>query len=113
MAIAVGISSAASICALPRPLVRIACSAVLPATSRIALSATAFTASSGSRRLNRYFFASAIRQVTLNSMSTMFSSPVSIRLSSGRSPGLEPPTSMRFRSVTGAFSARSIGKGMW
>ncbi len=54
-----------------------------PITSRIELSATAFTTTSGLRTLNRYATASLIFQNTAKLMSMMFSSPVSIRLSSG------------------------------
>ena len=52
-----------------------------PTTSRMALSATSLTVVSGFWMLNRYFSASLMRQKTTKSMSTMFSSPVSIRLS--------------------------------
>ncbi len=55
---------------------------VLPITSRMALSAMDFTASSWSRTVKTYFMASATRQVTLKLTSTMLLSLVSIRLSS-------------------------------
>ena len=56
-----------------------------PITSRIALSATAFTVPSGFWMLNRKSPTPSglIRHSTVKSTSTMFSSPVSIRLSSG------------------------------
>ena len=41
----------------------------------------------------------------------MFSSPVSIKLSSGRGAVGTPPTSMRWSEVTETFSTCSIGKG--
>ena len=53
-----------------------------PTTSRMALSATSFTVISGFWMLKRYFCASLMRQKTTKLTSTMFSSPVSIRLSS-------------------------------
>ena len=56
-----------------------------PTISRMALSATSFTVISGFWMLKRYFCASLMRQNTTKSTSTMFSSPVSIRLSSGTS----------------------------
>ena len=56
-----------------------------PTISRMALSATAFTVPSGFWMLNRKSGALVIRQNTTKSTSTMFSSPVSIRLSSGTS----------------------------
>ena len=77
-----------------------------PTISRMALSATAFTEPSGSSMLNRYFEASLITQNTAKVTSTMFSSPVSIRLSSLRSRPAPPwssvlwPTVTRFTRVT-------------
>ena len=58
-----------------------------PITSRIALSATAFTVSRGSLTLNWKSSGrdGSICQKTTNFTSAMFSSPVSIRLSSGTS----------------------------
>ena len=58
-----------------------------PITSRMALSATAFTVPSGFWMLNRYSPTPVglTFQNTEKSTSTMFSSPVSIRLSSGTS----------------------------
>ena len=65
-----------------------------PTTSRMELSATAFTLPAGSCMLNRKFSALLISQNTEKSISTMFSSPVSIRLSSGISrPSPAVPTS--------------------
>ena len=63
-----------------------------PTISRMALSATSFTVISGFWMLNRYCWASLMRQNTTKSTSTMFSSPVSIRLSSGtsRTPPAKP-----------------------
>ncbi len=43
----------------------------------------------------------------------MFSSPVSIRLSSGMGAPAEPPTSNRFSEVTDTFSTASMGPGKW
>ena len=54
-------------------------------TSRMALSAAIFTVLSGSRILNRKSAAFLIRHWTTKSMSMMFWSEVSIRLSSGTS----------------------------
>ena len=58
-----------------------------PITSRIALSATALTVPSGFWMLKRKSGApfGLMRHSTVKSTSTMFSSPVSIRLSSGTS----------------------------
>ena len=95
---------------------------VWPITSRIALSAVSFTVASGLRMLNRNLPASLITQNTVKSMSTMFSSPVSIRLSSAMSrtgtprvvsPTLRRPTSMRLTRVTLGVSTDSIGPGRW
>ena len=67
---------------------------VRPITSRMALSATAFTVPSGFWMLNRYLPTlsglGSIRHSTEKSTSTMFSSPVSIRLSSGTSRTVVP-----------------------
>ena len=43
----------------------------------------------------------------------MFSSPVSIRLSSFCSAPGTPPMSVRCKVVTGTFSTRSMGAGRW
>ena len=59
----------------------------------MALSATSFTVISGFWMLKRYLCASLMRQNTTKSTSTMFSSPVSIRLSSGTSR--TPPRTAR------------------
>ena len=65
-----------------------------PITSRIELSATPRTSVSGLAVLNRNFDASLMRQNTATSMSMMFSSPVSIRLSASTSrPELSWPVS--------------------
>ena len=63
-----------------------------PTTSRIALSATALTVPSGFWMLNRKSPTPSglIRHSTVKSTSTMFSSPVSIRLSSGTSRMVRP-----------------------
>ncbi len=68
-----------------------------PTTSRIALSATAFTVPSGFWMLNRKSPTAwgstafgLMRHSTVKSTSTMFSSPVSIRLSSGTSRMVRP-----------------------
>ena len=67
---------------------------VRPITSRMALSATAFTVPSGFWMLNRYLPTlsglGSMRHSTEKSTSTMFSSPVSIRLSSGTSRTVVP-----------------------
>ena len=64
----------------------------LPTTSRIALSATAFTVPSGFWMLNRKSATpfGLMRHSTVKSTSTIFSSPVSIRLSSGTSRMVRP-----------------------
>ena len=91
-----------------------------PITSRMALSATAFTVPSGFWMLNRYSPAPSglITQNTEKSTSTMFSSPVSIRLSSGTSRMVVPrrrsstsrmPISMRLTRVTFGVSTVSTG----
>ncbi len=75
-------------------------------TSRIADSETARIDCSGSARLNRYLAGSLMFQTTWKSMSTMFSSPVSIRPWSPRL-ALAPfavPTSIVFSRVTGRMS---------
>ena len=92
---------------------------LLPTISRMALSATSFTVISGSSMLNRYLGASLIRQNTTKSTSTIFSSPLSIRLSSGMSRtgaavsqfSAEPrmPSSIRLTRVTLGSSTTSIG----
>ncbi len=108
-----------------RAPVRIGWISERPITSRIALSATAFTVPAGVWMLNRnsptpvgFTFHS-----TEKSTSTMFSSPVSIRLSSGTSRVVVPPR--RISSTTrmpmsilltrSAFgvSTDSIGYGRW
>ena len=58
-----------------------------PTTSRMTLSATALMVASGWRITNRYCSAFAMRQNTAKLISTMFWSPVSIRLSAGTSWG--------------------------
>ena len=95
---------------------------VWPITSRMALSAAFFTVVSGSRILNRYWPASLITHRTVKSMSMMFSSPVSIRLSSITSRSVpvrraspvpeRKPISIRLTRVTLGVSAVSIGAGM-
>ena len=86
-----------------------------PTASRIMLSATAFTASSGLLTLKRKSGAlpGLMRHCTEKLISTMFSSPVSIRLSSGTVIGAPPeermPISMLVMFVTAGVSAVSIG----
>ena len=91
-----------------------------PITSRMALSATAFTVPSGFWMLNRYSPTpfGLIRQNTEKSTSTMFSSPVSIRLSSGtsrtvvprrRSSTMRMPTSILRTCSAFGVSTVSIG----
>ena len=81
----------------------------------MALSATSFTVSSGFWILKRYFFASLMRQRTTKPTTTMFSSPVSIRLSAGTSRPPRParadskPISMMFCAVTFGSRTSSIG----
>ena len=101
---------------------------VRPTTSRMALSATALMVPSGFWTLNRKFAAPMSSdepgaagftiQNTAKSTSTMFSSPVSIKLSSatsrmeaprrGSSP-VRMPMSMRLTRVTCGVSTVSIG----
>ena len=90
-----------------------------PTTSRMALSATSFTVVSGFWMLKRYFVASWMRQNTTKLTSTMFSSPLSIRLSSRtlvtapEAPrAVRPvrmPISMMFCRVTLGSRTSSIG----
>ena len=104
---------------LARASVRIGSMSLWPTISRMALSATSFTVISGSWMLNRNFGASLMRQNTMKSTSTMFSSAVSIRLSSGTSRTAlavsrfsavpRMPTSMRLMRVTFGSSTASIG----
>ena len=93
-----------------------------PTTSRMALSATAFTVPSGFWMLNRYSPTpfGLIRQNTEKSTSTMFSSPVSIRLSSGTSRMVVPrrrsstsrmPMSILLTRSAFGVSTVSIGYG--
>ncbi len=77
------ISSRTSIWMCSRSWVEIASNWLRPTTSRIALSATAFTVASGSSTLKRYAPASLITQPTVKLMSMMFSSPVSMSASAG------------------------------
>ena len=91
-----------------------------PITSRIALSATAFTVPSGAWMLNRKSpnpFGLTFHS-TAKSTSTMFSSPVSIRLSSGTSRVVGPrrtsstmrmPISVLITRKAGAVRTVSIG----
>ena len=89
-----------------------------PTISRMALSATSFTVISGFWMLKRYCCASLMRQKTTKSTSTMFSSPVSIRLSSrhvahgaeaARAWPARMPISMMFCRVTLGRRTSSIG----
>jgi hypothetical protein len=88
--------------------------------SRMALSAAIFTVASGSRMLKRYCPASAIFHCTVKSMSMMFWSPVSIRLSCSTSrraeralslPAATKPMSICCTEVTLGVSAVSMGQG--
>ncbi len=77
--------------------------------SRIADSDTARMVATGSRRLNRNSAGSLMFQTTWKSMSTMFSSPVSI--SPASEPRVPTPISSVCSRVTGITSAVTTGQG--
>ena len=80
-----------------------------PISSRMALSATAFTVPSGFWMLNRYSPkpVGLTFHSTEKSTSTMFSSPVSIRLSSGTSRVAERRPSSTWRMPMSILLTRS------
>ena len=95
---------------MPRSRLRIGASWDCATISRMADSLTARIVASGSRRLKRKAAGSATFQTTWKSMSTTFSSPVSIRPCSSRSPRLTPTSTDR-SVVTGITSFVTIGQG--
>ena len=106
------------------PSVKIGWISDLAITSLIAVSAAAFTVPSGSCILNKKLPASFITQNTEKSMFTIFSSPVSIKLSWGTSatpPDEEKPLSLSdlkpisilFTFVTFGVNTLSTGNGIW
>ena len=103
-----------------RAPVRIGWISERPITSRMALSATAFTVPSGFWMLNRYWPTPVgfTFHSTAKSTSTMFSSPVSIRLSSGTSRTPPPPrllsiwrTPMSILLMRSAFGVSAVSIG--
>ena len=86
---------------------------VIPITSRITLSETDFTLFSGFLNLNKNLPASSIIQKTEKLMSTIFSSPVNIKLSSNNIlwdvPITLKPISVLLTFVTFGVLAISIG----
>ena len=112
-----------SISILDLPSVKIDWILLFAITSLIAVSDAAFTIVEGSCILNKKLPASLITQKTEKSILTIFSSPVSIKLSSGTSatppPVAKPlslsdlkPISILFTLVTLGVSTASTGKGI-
>ena len=92
-------------------LFKIGASSDLAITSRIADSETACIVSRGCAKLNKNFAGSAIFHTTEKSISTMFSSPVSIKPSSWLDDLLPTPISSVFSLVTVNTSCVMNGHG--